>query len=83
MQLVVQANTILTKLDRVTRELIKDGLINQEDVQPIVLKIMELRNILGNTISELTNMNKGGKKRKSKKSKKRKSKKRRRKSMKR
>lgn len=75
-ELFGKANTILTQFDTVTRQLIEDGL-TQEDVQPIVLKIMELRNILDN----LTN--KGGKKRKSKKSKKRNSKKRRRKSMKR
>jgi hypothetical protein len=78
-ELIGKANTILTRLDAVTRQLIEDGLITQTDVKTIVMKILELRNILDN----LTNMNKGGKKRKSKKSKKRNSKKRRRKSMKR
>lgn len=76
-ELIGKANTILTEFDTVTRQLIEDELITQTDIQTIVMKIMELRNILDN----LTN--KGGKKRKSKKSKKRKSKKRRRKSMKR
>ena len=76
-ELIGKANTILTQLDAVTRQLIEDRLITQTDVKTIVMKILELRNILDN----LTN--KGGKKRKSKKSKKRKSKKRRRKSMKR
>jgi hypothetical protein len=82
MQLVVQANTILTKLDKITNKLFNNGL-PLSILQPIVMQIMEKKNILDNTIFELTNKNKGGKKRKSKKSKKRKSKKRRRKSMKR
>jgi hypothetical protein len=66
-ELIGKANTILTQFDTVTSQLIEDELITQEDLQLIVLKIMELRNILDN----LTN--KGGKKRKSKKSIKRKS----------
>ena len=65
-ELIGKANTILTQLDAVTRQLIEDRLITQTDVKTIVMKILELRNILDN----LTN--KGGKKRKSKKSKKRK-----------
>ena len=77
MQLVVQANIILTELDRVTKQLITDGVITKEELTKIVMQIIEKRTILVNLTK------KGGKKRKSKKSKKRKSKKRRRKSMKR
>ena len=40
-QLINKAKTILTQLNRVTTQLITDRVINQEDVQPIVLKIME------------------------------------------
>lgn len=60
-ELIGKANTILTQLDAVTRQLTQIGL-PQGVLQPTVLQIMALRNILDNTILKLTNMNKGGKK---------------------